>query len=314
MKVLIALLLITFLLTGCQPVLPEAEDTQFLMDTICTIRVGGEDAQSALNQAFFIVKEIQDAVNLYDEDSTVSRFNRAKANEAVPLDDMTAEILKTALKVCDASAGAFDITIAPISSLWNFGKTESPTPPSKEIMDERLSLVGYDKLIFDPDRQTLTKTMDGVAIDLGGAAKGYAADRAAEVLRQSGSAYALLNFGGNVYAFGKNPKRKSGDWQVGIQKPFAKDGTYGQTISLRQGAVVTSGIYQRNFTYDGVLYHHILNPKTGYPIEGDLAGATILADSALLADCLSTACLVLGEEKGQALAAEFGASMYTEKK
>lgn len=311
MKRIFSLLLI-LLLTGCQPMDNTAEETQFLMDTVCTIRAGGSNAEAALRDAFAKVKEIQDAVNYYDESSTVSRFNRAETGEVVTLDTHTANILETALEICRASEGAFDITIAPVSSLWPFHGEEAPTPPTHAAIQEALPLVSWEHLIFDRSASTLSKTVDGTAIDLGGAAKGYAADCAAKVLQEAGVTYALLNFGGNVYAFGKNPNRRDGSWQVGIQKPFADNGTYTRTVSLTQGAVVTSGTYQRNFTYEGRLYHHILDPKTGYPTEGDLAGVTIEADSALLADCLSTACLVLGEEQGQRLAQQFGAAMYTE--
>ena len=313
MKHFLPFLCLIFLLTGCQKPIDEASDTRFLMDTVCTIVAGGGNANGALQEAFDAVKEIQDAVNRFDENSTVARFNRAKAGEAVALDRHTASILKTALAVSKASGGAFDITIAPASSLWDF-HAENPIPPSEESMKQVLALIGYDKLILDTDKSTLTKTQDGVAIDLGGAAKGYAADYAAEVLRQAGLDYALLNFGGNVYVFGKNPNRKDGSWQVGIQKPFADSGRYSRTISIAEGAVVTSGIYQRNFTYDDKLYHHILDPKTGYPTDGALAGVTIQADSALLADCLSTACLVLGEEQGKAVATSFDTLLYAEKK
>lgn len=313
MKRFLPFLLLLLLLTGCQRTIDEASDTRFLMDTVCTISAGGSNADTALREAFETVKEIQDFVNRFDENSTVARFNRAKAGEAIALDPHTAAILETALMVCEASGGAFDITIAPASSLWNF-QAETPAPPSDASIQQALNLIGYNHLVFDPDARTLTKTKNGVAIDLGGAAKGYAADCAAKLLRQAGVDYALLNFGGNVYVFGKNPNRKDGSWQVGIQKPFANTGTYSHTINLTEGAVVTSGIYQRNFTLDGTLYHHILDPKTGYPADGELAGVTIQSESALLADCLSTACLVVGEEQGRALAASFDARLYAEKK
>ncbi len=313
MKRFLPFFCLIFLLTGCQKPADEASDTRFLMDTVCTMVAGGNNANTALQEAFATVKEIQDAVNRFDESSTVARFNCAKAGESVALDRHTAAILKTALDVSEASDGAFDITIAPASSLWDF-HAENPVRPSGESMKQVLDFIGYGKLKFDAEKNTLTKTQDGVAIDLGGAAKGYAADCAAEVLRQAGVDYALLNFGGNVYVFGKNPHRKDGSWQVGIQKPFAASGTYSRSISLNEGAVVTSGIYQRNFTYNGRLYHHILVPKTGFPVDGELAGVTIQADSALLADCLSTACLVLGEEEGALLATRMNATMYTEKK
>ncbi len=294
------------LLCGCHA--PQ-EETQFLMDTVCTIRTSGEQADAAITDAFEVIKEIQDAVNFYDPSSTVSRFNCASTGEIIPLDEHTCAILQTAMEVSKASKGAFDVTIAPVSSLWDFH--QGILPDSKDIQS-RLGLVGWQNLLFDPNTKTLSKTMDGVAIDLGGAAKGYAADKAAEILKQHGVSYGLLNLGGNVYVFGSNPNRKDGLWEVGIQTPFADGGTYSKTHTLASGAVVTSGIYQRNFTQDGVLYHHILDPKTGFPVTNELAGATVCADSALLADCLSTACLVLGEADAKVLAGQFEATIYLE--
>lgn len=294
------------LLCGCHT--PQ-EETQFLMDTVCTIRTSGEQADAGIADAFAEIKEIQDAVNFYDPSSTVSRFNRAKAGEIIPLDKHTYNILETALAVSNASKGAFDVTIAPISSLWDF---HQGILPDRKDIQSRLGLVGWQNLLFDPNTKTLTKTKDGVAIDLGGAAKGYAADQAAEILKMHGVPYGLLNLGGNIYVFGTNPNRKDGLWEVGIQTPFADGGTYSKTHTLASGAVVTSGIYQRNFTQDGVLYHHILDPKTGFPVTNELASVTICADSALLADCLSTACLVLGESDAKSLAKQFEATLYLE--
>lgn len=304
MKRLLPLLLLC-LLCGCHA---SQEETQFLMDTVCTIRTDGANPD-AMDAAFSKIKEISDAVNFYDESSTVSRFNRAKAGEEVLLDKHTAAILQTALAVSKASGGAFDISIAPVSSLWDFCQG---ILPNQTELTQRLSFVGWQNLVFDPDSKTLTKTRDGVAIDLGGAAKGYAADKAADVLKNHGVSYALINLGGNIYVFGNNPNRTDGLWQVGIQKPFANDGTYTKIHTLSSGAVVTSGIYQRNFTHDGILYHHILDPKTGYPVNNELAGVTICADSALLADCLSTACLVLGETDAKSLAEQFEVTLYLE--
>jgi len=307
MKRLLILLLLPVLCVACTPHRPSYEETRFLMDTVCTIRAGG-DAKSAVDAAFSMVEEIQKAVNLYTENSTVAAFNRAKAGEEIPLDVHTANILSVALPVCEASGGAFDITIAPVSTLWPFHGEEEPVPPAHETIKSALRQVGYDKLRFQPETRTLTKLTDGVAIDLGGAAKGYAADCAAQILRQAGVPYAVLDFGGNIYVYGANPNRKDNHWQIGIQEPFLDAGSYRTTVTLKEGAVVTSGTYQRNFTHNGILYHHILNPKTGFPAESGLCSVSVKAASALLADCLSTACLVLGDN-GKALAEQFQAEL-----
>lgn len=308
-------IIITIILqTGCAPRGNSRmyTDTRFMLDTVCTVECGGDNAQTAVEAAFERIAEIQSETDFYDDSSAVSEFNRAAADEQTILDADTAEIIKTSLEVYQKSGGVFDITIAPVSQLWDFKNAH--TPPNDEKIKEYLKSVGSDKLVFDYDKKTLKKTEDGVKIDLGGAAKGYAADAAAAVLKNYGAEYGLINLGGNVYAFGNNPKRRSGEWQVGIQKPFADTGVYTQTVSINGGgAVVTSGTYQRGFEYNGRLYHHILNPFDGYPAETEFSGVTIKADSALLADCLSTACIILDEESAQRLAESYGAEMYTEK-
>ncbi len=304
MKRLWIFLLLFLFCTSCSPPASDCRETRFLMDTVCSIRAGG-NANEAVHAAFSKAEEIQKAVNLYDPASTVSRFNRAKAGEPVPLDPHTAGILATALPLCEASGGAFDLTVAPLSALWNF-KEEHPAPPSQTELTQALSSVGYQYLVFDAEANTLTKTLDGVALDLGGAAKGYAVDAAAQILKEAGVPYAVLDFGGNIYVFGKNPSHPQGLWQIGIQSPNADPGSYQKTVTLKEGAVATSGTYQRSFTYEGTLYHHILDPKTGYPAESGLSSLSIRADSALVADCLSTACFVLGDGT---LAEQFGGEM-----
>ena len=306
MKRLFFLLLLSVFLVSCNPRQPIYEETRFLMDTVCTIRAGG-DSKSAVHDAFALVEEIQASVNLYSPDSTITRINRAKAGEPVPLDNHTASILSVALAVSQASDGAFDVTVAPLSILWPFHGEESPQPPEHIAIQNALPHVGYDKLILDQNTQTVTKTDDGVSVDLGGAAKGYAADCAVQILKDAGVPYAILDFGGTIYVYGHNPNRHDGVWQIGIQDPHGTAGSYRTTVSVSEGAVGTSGTYQRNFVYDGRLYHHILNPKTGYPADSGLASVSIQADSALVADCLSTACLV--QNQGDALVRQFGGTL-----
>ncbi len=311
------LLILCMLLGGCRIYRRETPyfETRFLLDTVCTVRAGGENAKEAVLAAFSVIEEIQNAVNFYDDNSVVAAFNRAAAHVPAPLDAHTAAIVETALAISAASDGAFDITIAPVSRLWPFHGEENPTVPSDTEILEAKKKVGYQKLIFSKEDGTLTKTEDGVMIDLGGAAKGYAADAAADAMRQSGAAWGLLDLGGNVYAFGRNPNRRDGSWQVGIQVPYAAVGTYEESVTVTDcGAVVSSGTYQRGFTYDGVYYHHVLDPKSGYPANTETEGVSIAAKSALVADCLSTACLILGRKDGAALASRFGAESYFSRK
>ncbi|MEG2381743.1 MAG: FAD:protein FMN transferase, partial [Oscillospiraceae bacterium] len=214
------------------------------------------------------------------------------------------EIIKTALEVCEKSGGAFDITIAPVSDLWNF-KTDTPALPQQIDINQALTRIGYKKLYLDTTKKSITKLAEGVKIDLGGVSKGYAADRSIEILKSFNVDYATVDLGGNVCVLGKNPATDDGHFRIGIQAPFQPTGTYSQTVDISGGTVVTSGTYQRNFKIGNTLYHHIINPADGYPVQNGMASVSIIAESSLLADCLSTACFVLGEEKGTALAESY---------
>lgn len=314
MRKLFLLILITCLiLTGCNIMTkPSYTETRFLLDTVCTIKAGGENSKEAVDLAFEKIKEVQSVADFYNADSTVSKFNEAKKNQPVALDPHTEEIIKTALEISQKSEGAFDITIAPVKELWDF-KGENPSPPDSKFIEEKLPLVGWQKLILDTENHTLTKTEDNVKIDLGGAAKGYATDVAAEAMKNAGAEWGILDLGGNIAVFGTNPNRKDGSWQVGIQKPFEDSGRYSKTVSLtNHGVVVTSGIYQRCFTHEGKNYHHILNPATGLPADAETESVSIKGETALVADCLSTACLVLGREKGEALAKSYNTEIIFE--
>lgn len=309
MKKLLIILSLAICLTGCYGGGKSYNETQFLMDTVCTIEAGGENSKEAVIKCFDYLKELQDKVNLYDENSLVSKFNRAKAYEEISLDHHTGEIIETCLRVSEMSGGAFDITIAPVTELWSF--KEGAVPPDDEEIKKKLGLVGYEKLVYNKEKNTIKKTVDNVRIDLGGAAKGYGADMAARLLKEEGVDYGMINLGGNVLCFGDNPKRWDGVWKVGLQKPFGDNGEIYKTIDIEDyGAVVTSGTYQRYFYYNHKLYHHILDPKTGYSTDNGINSVTIVGQNGLLADCLATACQVLGEAEGTALARRNGVQIY----
>ncbi len=288
--------------------------TEYFMHTRCMIQVqdarNKDSAETATRKAFEEVAKIHDCTDYYSAASDVSRINAAQGGEAVTIDIRTAEILQTALEVCEQSGGAFDITIAPVKDLWNF--SGEPVLPQAEDIERGLKSVGWQGVMLDMEHMQVTKQSGDTRIDLGGAAKGYAADRAADVLRAEGVTAAMLDFGGNVVVFGQNAKTEDGSWRIGLQKPFAPQGEYGQILTVRDKAIVTSGSYEQNFEQNGKLYHHILNPATGYPAENRFDSVSIVHPSSLTADCLSTACFVLGEEKGKALAEQYGAEIYFE--
>ncbi len=316
MKKLITIFLIIISiisLTSCNTLkLYKLSDTYFIMDTPCTITAGGTDEaqlKDATQKAFNRVCEIESRTDYHLPSSDVSMINSAKAGELISVSDDTVNILQTALDVCEKSGGAFDITIAPVKDIWGF-KNETHTIPTGEDVSTALSCVDYKNIHIDAENKTVTKTNDLTKIDLGGCAKGYAADKALEILKEQSVTYALIDFGGNILTYGHNPVNQDGKWVIGIQKPFSQNGEYSTTLSVANKAVVTSGTYQRYFEQDGKLYHHILDPNTGYPTDNGIKSATIISDDALIADCLSTASVVLDREKATKLAREYNSDIY----
>lgn len=282
----------------------------YMFDTRCTVTAYGENAQAAVEAALMRAREIHNITNVFSENSEVSVINSAKVGERVKISQDIAKILKTAKTVEEASNGAFDISIAPVVSLWDFGG-EGRVPTEQEIA-EALELSGGEKIIVDFNDGMVVKTDSMARIDLGGVAKGYAADEAVKVLRQYGVKGAIVDFGGNILCFGENPNSDDGLWRVGVQKPFAPLGEVDEEniIEVSDAAVVTSGTYQRYFEINGEKYHHIIDTATGYPANQEYSSVTVVTESGLLADCLSTACFVLGEEKGTKLAKNFDAEVF----
>lgn len=284
------------------------KDTEFLFDTTCSISAYGKKSKNATVEAFREIEKIHKLTNYYSESSDVSKINSAEKNIKIKISKQTAEIIDCAIIFSEMSGGAFDITIAPVSSLWDFKSGENIIP-QKEAIETTLKNVDFKMLTLDMENLEITKKSDDLKIDLGGIAKGYACDMAKEILEKYGCS-GIINLGGNIGCVGENPESKDGIWRVGLQTPFETDGKYEKVLEIYSGCVVTSGTYQRYFEKDGKIYHHIINPADGYPKKADYSGVTITHNSAMTADCLSTACFVLGEEEGKKLAEKFGAEIY----
>ncbi|MCI8514348.1 MAG: FAD:protein FMN transferase [Lachnospiraceae bacterium] len=231
--------------------------------------------------------------------SDIWRINHAEGRP-VPVSEHTMRILKAGCEIYEASKGAFNMTVGAVTSLWNF-KAEKPVLPAPEKIRRALTLMDAGKIRLEGDCVTIPA---GMQVDVGGIAKGYIADRVAEFLRERGVTNGLLNFGGNVITIGTKPE--GGPWMIGLQKP---DGVTGRDFwaafpSMDETAV-TSGTYERGFTLDGVRYHHLLDPRTGWPVQNEVEMVTLIGKSSLLADGVSTACFVLGPEEGIPLAGRF---------
>ncbi len=284
------------------------ERTEFMFDTQCTVAAYGKDAKAAVEAVFDRLAEIHDATNFFSDDSQVGMINNALAGEEIEVCEDVYQILSAAFEIEGASEGAFDVTIAPVVALWDFAGG-GRVPETSEIA-QALESVGNDKILFDRERKIVAKTTDSAKIDLGGVAKGYAGDVAIEVLENFQVDGAVVDLGGNITVMGNNPNTKNGRWRIGMQKPYSPTGEFDEVLEVANGAVVTSGTYQRFFEKDGARYHHIIDPRTGYPADREYSGVTVVAESGLYADCLATACFVLGNDEGQRLAEKFGAEIY----
>ena len=208
--------------------------------------------------------------------------------------EMMEEILRKGLEYSKESEGGFDITIEPVTSLWDF-KSEKKEVPTKEAIEKALSYVDCEKISLQEG--SLCFLMPGMGIDLGGIAKGFIADDVKKYLEEQGVKGGLINLGGNVLCVGE--KEGGEPFYVGVQQPFAQRNQTVAVVAVQDISVVSSGIYERYFeTEDGKLYHHIINPKTGYSYENDLLGVTILSEKSADGDGLSTTCFALGREKG----------------
>ena len=277
------------------------ERTEFLMDTIVNASIyvkNSRQGQEALNSTFKEMSRLEVMLDRHRSDSELAQINEASGVQAVTVSDETLYVIKRSLQIGEQTDGAFDITIAPLLSLWGFGTGNENVPEDtklaavKKLVDFRMVEVNeQDNMIYLREKE--------MEIDLGGIAKGYIVDNGAEVLIKNGVSSAFLNAGGDIRVIGGKPD--GSDWRIGISHPRPQNSRHLiAEVKLRDRAIVTSGDYERFFLADNIRYHHIIDPKTGLPARG-LISVTVIAPAAQTADALSTACFVLGLERGMAL-------------
>lgn len=265
----------------------------FAMDTFVSAKVKGFAAKDAAGGISTLVRELDSKqLSRYTSGSEISRINSEA--ETVLSDEMR-DYITELLEVGKMSGGKFDIALGAVSDLWSFN--DSPRVPSTDELTEALSRSGSDKLSLSGN--TLTRA-DGCIIDLGSAGKGIALNKVKSYLSDKKISSAVVSVGGSVLLYGK------GSFNVGVRDPWGEAGRSVMTVKLGAGCVSTSGSYERCFEQGGKRYHHILDPDTGLPVENGLVSVTVISDSGLLSDALSTACFVLGAEGGAKLAAKYG--------
>jgi len=264
------------------------------MGTAIEITLVGDDeeaAKKAALQTFQKIKRIEHLMSPWIESSDISRINRSSTIEWVKVSPETFEVIKKAQEVSELSAGAFDITMGPLIQLWRVAR-ERKTPPSSEEVRKNLDLVNYKNVLINPEKGVFFNKK-GMAIDLGGIAKGYAVDKAFELLKSLGFKNLIVNAGGDLRVGGT---KLGQPWSVGIQDPRASQKIMAR-VSLSDAAMATSGDYEKFFIYQGKRYHHIFSRRDGLPPE-DCQSVTIICKDGMTADALATAVFVLGPEKG----------------
>ena len=264
-------------------------------DTVVQVEAWGADRE-ILDRCEELCAYYENLLSPSIEESEIYKINQSHGLP-VTVSDETAGLLRLGIHYGELSGGKFDITIASASELWDFTGNSSGTVPDPSALEEAVSHIDYRCVQIDGN--TVTLTDPEAKIDLGGIAKGYIADQLKEYLTSAGVRHALINLGGNVLTLGG--RYDGSDFRIGIQKPFSEDGTILGTVSVSDSSVVSSGDYERYFKKDGAIYHHILDPDAGYPVQNDLDQVTIISDRSVDGDALSTACYVLGLEDGMEL-------------
>lgn len=268
----------------------------FAFDTYCTFTVYGDDtAPAKLAQACARYDKLFD---LYRDDSDIARINAA-GGAVVTVAAETAKLIARGRELSEASEGLFDITIGAVSTLWDF---ENDIRPADSAIAEALEHVGYRAIEVDEEACTVRLADAGAKLDLGGIAKGYIADKLNDLLRDETSAQAaVISLGGNIMFYGEKPD--GSPWEAGIRDPNDPGGsTVVGSVRIPGGSLVTSGLYERTFELDGVTYWHILDPRTGMPVQTDVTSATVFCPSSCLADALSTTLFVAGSRAGAEIA------------
>jgi thiamine biosynthesis lipoprotein len=296
--------LIALLAGGCRPDTPPSElvdETRVVMGSSLRIAVATTrrtEASAAIGDAFAEMERLEALLTVWRETSDISRLNAAAGTgRPVEVAEDTVRLLGIAQEAGRATGGKFDVTFGALSDVWRFDHDQDNSVPSAEAIAARLPFIDYTRLHVDSQRREASVDTAGVRVHLGGIGKGYAVDRVAALLRARGFNDFLIQGGGDLYASGRNGARA---WRVGIQDPRGTPDESFATIEVENETVSTSGDYERYFEHDGVRYHHLLDPDTGWPATG-VRSVTVVAPHAVDADWLSTGVFILGPERGMAL-------------
>ncbi|MEG2596845.1 MAG: FAD:protein FMN transferase [Oscillospiraceae bacterium] len=272
---------------------PEFTSETFLMDTVVTQKVYGKNGEKVIGMALKILKDIEKDYSSYLPKSVVSEINAASGISPVTVSPEMFRVIRRCALFSEKSGGIFDLTISPLIKLWNITGDHPSIPSPEEILTAQKRM-DYRLVSFNEKEHTVFLTKPDMALDFGATVKGYAAQKVLHLYQESDLTGALLSLGGNIAVFGT--KSDGSPFSIGLRDPLGDAGDYFATLSATETVIATSGAYERFFEQDGKIYHHILDPKTGYPAESDLLSVSVISPDGLLADYLSTVLFMMGTD------------------
>ncbi|SFE23961.1 FAD:protein FMN transferase [Peptostreptococcus sp. D1] len=297
LAVLVSLVFVAALYFTINKKIDELSKTYYYLGTVSEVKVFNakkSNAEAALKDADTILKDIHNKMSAQQSNTEINKINEKAGISPVTVSNETFNVIEASIKYANLTGGVFDPTIGAISSLWQIGTNNARVPSSDEIT-RNLQLINYKNIELDKSKKTVFLNEKNMRLDLGAIAKGYVADLICENLTSNNIESAIINLGGNVFVLGD----KSGQpYKIGIQAPYEEASTSIGYIKAENTSVVTSGIYERFVKAGDKLYHHMLNPKTGYPFENNLNSVTIISKKSIDGDALSTSTFGMGLEKG----------------
>jgi len=274
--------------------------TRPVLGTVCTVQLFENGKQKYYDTLFERLEQIEAHMSMNIPSSDIARINAASGGQKIAVHDDTFKVIRRALDIAQLSDGAFNPASGALVKLWNIG-SDAPHLPSQEEIEGTLALCDWRSVVLseEGEQKSVYLPVKGTALDLGGIAKGFAADELAALIKKLKIPRAIIDLGGNIYAVGEKKGKEA--WKVGIKNPFDSAASPVIALSVKDVSVVTSGVYERFFVYEGRLFHHLLDCKTGYPADNGLMSVTIVNGSSMDADALATAVFVMGKERGMDL-------------
>jgi len=280
------------MICGCAAKVDSYSGVDFVMDTFVEQRWYGKNSEQAYKDIRLELQQLESKLSFYFPKSEISELNSAAGKHPVALSDECYSILKEAVLYCEESGGIFDITVAPLTKVWDV-TAEQPKVPADEEIASAKNLIGYKDIVFNDKDKSVMLKREGMSVDLGAVAKGAAAGRLRKIADEH-QVQGYVSLGGNIMMHGKKPDRS--DFIIGVRDPRGESSEFIATVTMDGLIMATTGDYERYFEQDGVRYHHILDPFTGKPSDSGLISVTVFSENGTLADSFSTSIFLQGKE------------------